>query len=251
MSYTATDLSHYWKWFQPGSKGPWRATLAESQSAGMSRDYAKRVDLELKRQTVILDVADRLRRELGWSEVTVDQVARCAGLGRTTIYLQFRNKTDIHLALIERALCLVRQWLLRASREPRQGLEKVLAMSRAFAEFAIEERHHFDACSEFMSLHTSGSEPSPNEAACLAVLGQIHACFEKAIAQGYRDGSINAALGSPSVISTCVWALLQGGMQLTVARSATPETVCERQREWCEHMLGHLRHMLHGSSMVS
>ena len=217
----------------------------------MSRDIAERLDLELKRQAAILDVADRLCRELGWSAVTIDQVARCAGLCRTAVYLQFRNKPDIRFALIQRALCLVRQWLLRAARKPRQGLEKVLAMSGAFAEFAIEERHHFDACSEFMSLHTSGSEPSPHEAACLAEFGQIHACFADAIAQGYRDGSINAALGSPSVISTCVWALLQGGMQLTVARSATPKAVCERQREWCEHMLGHLRHMLHGSSMVS
>jgi AcrR family transcriptional regulator len=217
----------------------------------MSRDYAKRVDLELKRRTAILDVADRLRRELGWNEVTIDQVARCAGLGRTAIYLQFRNKTDIHLALIERALCLVRRRLLRAAREPWQGLEKVLAMSRAFAEFAIEERHHFDACSEFMSLHTSGTEPSPHEAACLAVFGQIQACFAEAIAQGYRDGSINAALGSPSVISICIWALLQGSMQLTVARPAAPKTVGERQREWCEHMLGRLRHMLHDSSIVS
>ena len=227
------------------------ATLVKSQRAGMSRDHTQRLDLELKRQAALLDAADRLRRELGWSAVTIDQVARCAGLGRTAVYLQFQNKTDIHFALIERSLCLVRQWLLPATREPRQGLEKVLAMSRAFADFAIEERHHFDACSEFMSLHTSGGEFSPNEAACLAALGQIHAYFANAIAQGYRDGSINAVLGSPKVISTCVWALLQGGMQITVARPATTDVVRARQREWCEHMLRFLRHVLQGSSMVS
>jgi AcrR family transcriptional regulator len=236
---------------QPGSKEPWRAPPLSSQSMRMSRDNAQRLDLELKRRAMLLDVADRLRRELGWSAVTIGQVARCAGVGRTTVYLHFQDKTDIHFALIERALCLVCRYLLCAASEPQQGLEKVLAMTRAFASFAVEERHHFDACSEFMSLRTSGSEPSPNEAACHFVLVQIHSCFANAIAQGHRDGTVNPAIGTPNEISICLWALLQGGMQFTIARSATPPIVRARQQEWCEHTLCFVRHMLHGSSMVS
>ena len=236
---------------QTSSKELWPATLVKSQSTRMSRDNAQRLDLELKRRASILDAADTLRRELGWSAVTIDQVAQCAGLGRSAVYLHFRDKTDIYFALIERALRLARRRLLRAARAPQQGLEKVLAMSRAFTGFAVEERHCFDACSEFMSLRSPGSQPSPNEEACLFVLSQIHACFTIAIAQGYRDGSVNAALGTPRVISICLWALLQGGMQLTIARSATPDIVRASQLEWSEHMLGLLRHMLHGSSIVS
>ena len=217
----------------------------------MSRENAQRPDLELKRRTQILDGAERLRRELGWRAVTIDEVARRAGLARTTVYLHFQNKADIHFALIERALCLVCRCLLRAAGEPQQGLEKVLAMSRAFARFAVEDRHHFDTCSEFMSLHTSATEPSPNEAACHFVLAQIHSCFANAIALGHRDGTVHTALGTPNEISISLWALLQGGMQLTIARSATPDIVGARQREWSEHVLLFLRHMLQGSSMVS
>jgi len=43
----------------------------------MSRDNAQRLDLESNRPAAILDVADR-RRELGWSAVKIDHVARCA-----------------------------------------------------------------------------------------------------------------------------------------------------------------------------
>ncbi|HEU5134125.1 MAG TPA: TetR/AcrR family transcriptional regulator [Steroidobacteraceae bacterium] len=217
----------------------------------MSRENAHHPDLELKRRTQILDGAERLRRELGWRAVTIDQVARYAGLSRTAVYLRFRNKADIHFALIERALCLVCRCLLQAAAEPQQGLEKVLAMSRAFARFAVEDRHHFDSCSEFMSLHTPGMEPSPNEAACHFVLAQIHACFANAIALGHRDGTVHTALGTPGEISISLWALLQGGMQLTIVRSAAPDVVRARQREWSEHLLRFLRHMLQGSSMVS
>lgn len=50
----------------------------------------------------ILDAADRLLGRFGYRKMTVDDLAREAGIGKGTVYLSFRSKEDIALACIDR-----------------------------------------------------------------------------------------------------------------------------------------------------
>lgn len=50
----------------------------------------------------ILDAADRLLGRFGYRKMTVDDLAREAGIGKGTVYLSFRSKEEIALACIDR-----------------------------------------------------------------------------------------------------------------------------------------------------
>ncbi|MFN3651764.1 MAG: TetR/AcrR family transcriptional regulator [Armatimonadota bacterium] len=50
----------------------------------------------------ILDAAERLMADYGYHRVTMEEVAREAGLGRTTIYLHFKTKEEVSLAVLDR-----------------------------------------------------------------------------------------------------------------------------------------------------
>jgi AcrR family transcriptional regulator len=50
----------------------------------------------------ILDGADRLLARYGYSKMTVDDIARAAGIGKGSVYLHFPSKEAVVLALVDR-----------------------------------------------------------------------------------------------------------------------------------------------------
>jgi AcrR family transcriptional regulator len=50
----------------------------------------------------ILDAADRLLARFGYRKMTVDDLAREAGIGKGTVYLSFAGKSEVALACIDR-----------------------------------------------------------------------------------------------------------------------------------------------------
>ena len=53
------------------------------------------------KRDAILHAAWALIRHYGYSKTTIDDIARKAGVGKGTVYLYFRSKTDIMLALTD------------------------------------------------------------------------------------------------------------------------------------------------------
>jgi len=51
---------------------------------------------------LILDAAGELLRELGYKKMTIDELAKHAGLGKGTVYLYFESKHEVALSFIER-----------------------------------------------------------------------------------------------------------------------------------------------------
>jgi AcrR family transcriptional regulator len=71
----------------------------ESKEAQEPRRPGARKDPEADR--LILETAHRLLRELGYDRLTIDAVAREAGVARTTVYRRYRDKADLVSAAIE------------------------------------------------------------------------------------------------------------------------------------------------------
>lgn len=73
-----------------------------SSPAGVRRVYAPRLPAE-ERQEQLLDTALGLALERGFHEVTIDAVARAAGVTRPVVYGQFVDRTALLTAVVERA----------------------------------------------------------------------------------------------------------------------------------------------------
>jgi AcrR family transcriptional regulator len=59
-------------------------------------------DPKVSREELILDAADRLLARFGYRKMTIDDLAREAGIGKGTVYLHFRSKEDVVLSHMER-----------------------------------------------------------------------------------------------------------------------------------------------------
>jgi AcrR family transcriptional regulator len=71
----------------------------ESTETRERRRPGARKDPEADRR--ILETTHRLLRELGYDRLTMDAVAREAGVARTTVYRRYRDKADLVSAAIE------------------------------------------------------------------------------------------------------------------------------------------------------
>jgi AcrR family transcriptional regulator len=60
------------------------------------------VDPEVSREDLILDAADQLLARYGYRKMTIDDLAREAGIGKGTVYLHFRSKEDVVLSHLDR-----------------------------------------------------------------------------------------------------------------------------------------------------
>jgi TetR/AcrR family transcriptional regulator, ethionamide resistance regulator len=107
-----------------------------------------------RREQALLDALEQLLAEQPISRISVDQIARAAGLTRTAFYFYFGNKEAALRRLAERAVAAIWEvpdsWLLDEG-DPHEGLERGLAVTvQAWVEHgavfaAVAETAAYDA----------------------------------------------------------------------------------------------------------
>jgi len=184
----------------------------------MSYITERRQEERDRRRSEIVDAAEALYAEVGWDAVTMDQVARRARLSRALVYVYFRDKADLHLALVERALDTLRLRFEAASQSKPSGIEEVEAIGRTYFAYAHELPHYFDACARFEA-RASSEGAQPNEDACMAAGHRVHETIVASLNRGVADGSIRADSGDPYVTALALRAFMLGVIQIAATKS--------------------------------
>src|ERR671939_495555 len=83
-------------------------------------------------EQALLDALERLLAEQPISRISVDRIARAAGLTRTAFYFHFASKEAALRRLVERAVAAIwevpQSWLLGEG-DPDEGLERGIAVT--------------------------------------------------------------------------------------------------------------------------
>jgi AcrR family transcriptional regulator len=132
----------------------------------------------------------------------------------------FRDKTDLHFAIVERALERLRERMAAAATSRPLGLDQLEAIGWAYVAFAREEPHRFDACARFEAHAPDPDDTEPACAACLQVGHQVHEIVAAAIVRGVADGSIRSDVGDPLLTSLSLWAFTHGAIQVARTKAA-------------------------------
>ena len=188
----------------------------------MSYITERRQEERDRRRSEIVDAAEALYAEVGWDAVTMERVARRARLSRALVYVYFRDKADLHLALVERALDTLRLRFEAASQGKPSGLEEVEAIGRTYFAYAHELPHYFDACARFEA-RASSEGVQPNEDACMAAGHRVHETIVASLNRGVADGSVRGDIGDPYVTSLALWAFSHGVVQIAATKSGQME----------------------------
>ena len=156
----------------------------------------------------------------GIDALTMDQVARRAHISRALLYVYFQDKSDPHFGLCERALGLLRERFEQATARHRTGLERIIAMGRAYVAFSAEFPVHFEALARFQAHDAAQATATGCVVDCFAAGERVHQVMFAAIETGQRDGSVAMAAGTPVAIAMTLWGFMHGIIQLVATKSA-------------------------------
>lgn len=102
--------------------------------------------VEIKKE-IVLKVAQEIFAQYGLSKTTIDDIAKAAGVGKSSIYYYFENKEDIFRAVIETQVQKVQEQIksaIDAVSDPKEKLKTfVLSRMKAFREVAHIYNHVF------------------------------------------------------------------------------------------------------------
>ena len=204
----------------------------------MSYIAERRQEERDRRRAEIVDAAEALYAEVGWDAVTMDAVARKARLSRALVYVYFKDKRDLHFALVERALAELRERFVVAAAEREHGIEQCEAIGRAYLAFSRELPHYFDACARFQAHQTETGELEPNELACAEAGHRVHEVLVATLERGVADGSVRRDIGNPYVTSLALWSFTHGMILIAASKGAQIEHEGIRVETMIEHALG-------------
>ena len=132
----------------------------------------------------------------------MDSVARRARLSRALVYVYFKDKRDLHFGIAARAMQTLLTRFEEASSRSRSGLDKVVAIGRAYMAYGQEFPHYFDACAR-LELHAPDAEDgSPQESMPLEIGQQ---CTPLS-----RKRSPSACVTAPFVTTSAISLSLRG-----------------------------------------
>jgi AcrR family transcriptional regulator len=197
-----------------------------------------------RRRGEIVDAADDLYRELGWDAVTMDSVARRARLSRALVYVYFKDKRDLHFAIADRAMEILRARFEEATSRARTGLEQIEACGRAYMAFGLELPHYFDACARLELRAADAPEPGSREASALDTGRGVHEVVVAALLAGQRDGSVRGDIGDPQITSRILWGFTHGLIQIAITKAQPLAQVGISVPQLTQQAIAMIRYML-------
>jgi AcrR family transcriptional regulator len=96
-----------------------------------------------QRRNYIIDAARNLLADKDIDEVSMDEIARQVGLGKSTLYLYFKNKESLYFAVVLRGIRIWSKMVKEEVNKANNGLEMLISYGNANREFSIQYPDYF------------------------------------------------------------------------------------------------------------
>ena len=172
-----------------------------------------------QREKRIIDIAQEVFVSRGYERTTIPAIADAAGYNKRTIYLYFKDKEEIFLAVVLRCLQLLKAGLGTATErvpEDKPGLKEFAWAFFCFSEdypvfmdlIMLYETRHF--------VYHEADKPDhygERHAACQAVSDEIADMATAAIERGIQQGALVTDL-TPRQLMLLLWGQIFGVIQI-------------------------------------
>jgi len=147
----------------------------------------------------------------------MDDVAGMAELSKGTLYLYFKSKEDLYLAIHLRGNRILRDMFAEAVKKPPNGLEKTRAIGQTYFEFYRKYPDYFNAMIYYESRNINFEEDNSVARRCMLMGTETLEILAGAIQQGIEDGSIRPAI-DPCKTAVSLWGQTTGIIQIIVLK---------------------------------
>ncbi|WP_248679683.1 TetR/AcrR family transcriptional regulator [Sinimarinibacterium sp. CAU 1509] len=180
----------------------------------MERSQQRRHEEKEQRREAIIDAAEQVLATSDFDSARMEEVAKVARVSRALVYLYFKNKQELDLAICVRALRALRQHFVDSAARHATGYAKVASLGHTYIQFAKDFPVYFAVLSRFESHPFDTLEPSSTELAVFEAGSAVHAVTVECLQIGMRDGSIRADLEQPLSAALSLWAFVHGLIQI-------------------------------------
>ena len=185
---------------------------------GLSVGIAERREREKeKRKNDIIDAAENVFFTKGLEASTMDDVAGMAELSKGTLYIYFKSKEELYLAIHLRGNRILRDMFAEAVKKPPNGLEKTRAIGQTYFEFYRKFPDYFNAMIYYESRNINFEEDNSVARQCMLLGTETLEILAGAIKQGIEDGSIRSAI-DPHKTAVSLWGQTTGIIQIIVLK---------------------------------
>lgn len=166
-----------------------------------------------ERRNLILDAAERVFHHKGLDAATMEDVASEARLGKGTLYLYFRNKDDLRLAMTSRRQEALLQSMAAAHADARTGLDELRRLLLAYAQHLSSPIEHLQMVLSCWVSGTHFHDGLPAAAEHLGLVRRTFSMFCEAIERGRLDGTVRGGPPAPRV-ALQLWSAVNGALLL-------------------------------------
>ena len=179
---------------------------------------SRRLEEKERRREDILDAAEAVFATKGFDDAKMDDIARAARVSRALLYIYFKDKRELQLALCLRGMDLLRERFAEARGRNVRGVDQIKAIGRAYIGFVQEFPVYFSAMARAEAQHT---ELEDADSVChrMMLAGRlVHAETITALHVGQKDGSLRPDIGDPLRVAMTLWGFTHGVAQLAVTK---------------------------------
>lgn len=170
-----------------------------------------------QRKNAIIDAAEKVIFSKGLDAATMDDIAEEAEFSKGTLYLYFKNKEDLYLAIHARGTRILRQMFEDAVEKHKIGIDKVLAVGYAYFEYSKKYADYYNAMIYYESREIELNDEYSYAQECATEGESVLKVLAGAIEFGIQDKSIRPDV-DPFKIALILWAQSMGTIQLKSLR---------------------------------
>jgi TetR/AcrR family transcriptional regulator len=184
--------------------------LAEGYFMGITERREREKE---QRRNDIIDAAENVFFSKGFDNASMDDVAAEAELSKGTLYLYFKNKEDLYLALHSRGHNIMQAMFEKAVAQYNSGIKKVRAIGEAYYQFYKKYPKYFHVLIYFESRDIDFSDENSAAMICMREGMKILEILVEAIKAGIKDQSIRPDV-DPLKTALSLWGESTGIFQI-------------------------------------
>jgi len=185
-----------------------------------------------QRKNRIVDIAQEIFFSKGFENSTMEEIARAAGYNKRTIYLYFKDKEDLFLAVVLRGQEILLEKLEQAFNNFIENRDLIRELGRAFFSFSLEYPEYFNLIMIYESRSGAyfGEETEgvadDFKTQCMIASDKYGEFVTRAITIGIEKKIIGSTL-TPKQLMLILWGQVFGVMQIILMRKQHFEDVYE------------------------
>jgi len=168
-----------------------------------------------QRRNAIIDAAEKVFFSKGVENATMDEVAEEAELSKGTLYLYFKNKTDLFHAIVARALNMLYNDFKKVTKKEKKGIDKIKSIGKAYFQFYKNQPDYYGTLlhQDIYEFTPDDPEENFNVTLCMETGNKIFGLMRECVLAGIEDGTIREDL-DPAKLPVILWGHSSGVLHL-------------------------------------